>query len=266
MRIYNQNIWGNFSAEDHCIANRNLLIKEMIEECSPDVCCFQECNPMTSRSGDTPIQEILKPDYVEIMPETVDKNFTPVFYNKSKFELIECGFMPFEGFNDHGSKSINWGVFKEKKTGILFAVASVHFWWMSRGEIDENQRRENAKASVKIARNIYEKYNIPVFVTGDLNSGEKNNQGIGGYNEMIKLGMKDVRDIAKETDFSDTCGDYPIMENGVFVKGGELTCTIDYMFVLGEELIQAEKFKVNNSKKARVSSDHSPLVFDFKMK
>ena len=90
MRLYDQNIWGNFSASEHCIANRNVLIRELIEEYCPDVCCFQECNPSTSRSGDTPIQEILKPDYAEVMPETAEKNFTPVFYNinvlKSKYE------------------------------------------------------------------------------------------------------------------------------------------------------------------------------------
>ena len=59
MRLYDQNIWGNMKP-DQCIANRNLLIRGLIAKYDPDVCAFQECNPKTSRAGDTPIVSLLE--------------------------------------------------------------------------------------------------------------------------------------------------------------------------------------------------------------
>ena len=60
MRIYSHNIWGNFSSKE-CIGNRNYLIKELIDGVNPDFCCFQECNPSTSRFGETSISKLRSP-------------------------------------------------------------------------------------------------------------------------------------------------------------------------------------------------------------
>lgn len=264
MKIYNQNIWGNFS-EDQCVANRNSLIRELIDECNPDVCCMQECNPNTSRVGDFPMQEILKPDFVEVVPEFAHENFTPIFYNKETTQLVEGGYMPYEGFNDVNSKSITWAVLKDKATSKLYIVASTHFWYMARGKIDEEQRMANAEAAVGILKKLYEKYNVPAFLTGDLNSSSiVTNQGMGGYNKVVELGMTDVREIAKKTDYSHTCSKImPVLDNGIYSKGGEPDFTLDFMFVMGKDMINAKEYSVINSDKARTSSDHSPVVFEF---
>lgn len=267
MKIYDQNIWGNFSAEN-CVGNRNLLIKEMINNYRPDICCFQECNPKTSRSGDTPIAEILKPDFVEVYPEVAYKNFTPVFYNRNTTELIESGYKPFEGFNDGASKSITWGVFKDKTTDKIYCVASAHFWYMARDKGDEEQRKANADEAVKILSELHEKYDIPVFLTGDLNSSPiVTNQGMGGYDRLIELGMTDAREIAQNTDYSHTCSNiYPILNDGIYIKGAYPDFTLDYMLVFGKDKINAKNYMIDNSDIARASSDHSPLIFEFEIK
>ena len=265
MLIYNQNIWGNTR---EIIGNRNLLVRELIAEINPDICCFQECNPQTSRCGKTPMQELMKPKYIEVLPEYADRNFTPVFYNSEKLRLLECEYFPFEGLNDLDSKSITWGMFEEKSTGKRIIVMSVHFWWMYESEADNLQRCKNAETVCSLAKKLYNQYETAVIVTGDLNSGDKSRQGNGGYNKMIELGMKDIRYIAKETDDADTVSDtYPkANENGEYENGVMPEYTIDYAFAYGDESIFANKFSVINTQKARNSSDHSPLVIQFDIK
>lgn len=264
MRIYNHNIWGNFSNSD-CVANRNILIKELVDECYPDVCCFQECNPNTSRIGDFPMQEILKPTFVEVVPEYANKNYTPVFYNIETTEFLEGGYMPYEGLNDVNSKSITWAVFKDKANKNIYCVASTHFWYMARGRVDEEQRIANAEVAVNILKQLYEKYKVPVILAGDLNSSSiVTGQRTGGYDRLIELGMTDVREITENTDYSHTCSKIkPVLKNGIYTKGGKPDFTLDYVLVFGKNMIAAKSFSVINSDKARSSSDHSPVVFEF---
>lgn len=259
MIIYDQNIWGNLQGP---IANRNSIIKELIEEADPDFCCFQECNPKTSRKETDPIQDILKPVYDEACIEYAHKNFTPVFYKRDKYECIDSDYCLFEGLNDADSKSVTWAVFEDRQTKKRIAVASVHFWWMARGEIDNNQRMENAVVVHSIAEKVCRKYNCPFIVSGDFNSGD-NDQTLSGYNKMIELGMRDIRYIAKESDDSKTCGGYPDLENGIYVRGKDATMTIDYSFVYGDIPVNFKRFAVVNSPRAMVSSDHRPLIIEF---
>ena len=86
MILYNQNIWGN---TDKPIGNRHILIREMVDEIRPDVVTLQECNPARSRVGEYPMQEMLKPEYLEVLPEKADVNFAPVFYRTETLEFAE---------------------------------------------------------------------------------------------------------------------------------------------------------------------------------
>ena len=262
MKIYDQNIWGNF-ASGQCIANRNILIKEMIFENRPDFCCFQECNPKTSRSGDTPIQRIISSKYTEILPDFENRNFTPLFYNAEKVKVLDCGFYPFKGLNDINSKSFTWGVFEEIKTRKKVAVTSTHFWWKSQNLKDDEQREKNAEEVFDMVRSVYNKYNVPVLVAGDLNCMK----GKSGYKRLTELGMKDVRYISNESDFSFTCSnEYPVLENGIYTRGATPEYSIDHIFLYGTELVDVKKFSVINSEKALASSDHLPLILEFELR
>ena len=266
MKIYSQNIWGNFSNSE-CIGNRNELIKQLIDDVNPNFLCFQECNPSTSRSGTKAINLLIKDNYYEASSKNSNVNFTPVFYKNKGIELIEDGFKVFEGLNDWNSKSYTWAVYKDLKTNKYICIISVHFWWKYTGEVDDLQRRDNAKDVVSKAKNISSKYNCPVIIAGDFNSGVNTKQGNDAYNEMIKLGMKDIRQICDESTDDFTCSySYPKhTEDGIYYDGQKPTITIDYVFVYKSELIKAKKFSVINSQIARNSSDHSPLVFELEL-
>ena len=143
MRIYSQNIWGNFSSKE-CIGNRNFLIHQLIEKYQPDFCCFQECNPSTSRK-DNSISILLKDNYDEVLLENENKNFTPIFYNRNKVKFV-CGeYVVYSGLNDWDSKSFTWGLFENLENKERVVVISTHLWWKYTGEVDILQRRENVK-------------------------------------------------------------------------------------------------------------------------
>lgn len=258
IRLFSHNIW-NFKTH-----NRNDLIAGLIRKYDADVCHFQECGPKTSRVGETAIQKLLMPEYAEACLEYAHKNFTPVFYKKDRFSEIDSGYVLFEGKNDADSKSVTWTVLEEKATLKRIAVASTHFWWKADSEEDDLQRVENARCVKKVCDMIESKYNLPVVVSGDLNCGTNSKQGTHGYDEMVKLGLRDLRYIAKETTDMLTHHDYPILNNdGVFEKGVMPVRTLDHAFVSGDYPIEFLKFDVLTEQDALDSSDHCPLLVDF---
>ena len=262
MRIYNQNIWGNMKPE-HKIANRNLLIHGLISKYDPDVCGFQECNPKTSRAGDTPIASLLSDFYNEVFPENADHNFTPLFYHRERMTCIDCGWFLFDGKNDKNSKSVTWAILEEKASGKRAAFLSVHFWWKWESEEDTLGRRANARQLVDFCKELAEKYSVPFFVMGDLNSGVGAHQGEDAYLTMRSLGMRDLRALAKETTSMQTAHEYPVLnEEGNYENGGQPHKTLDYIFGFGKEPLSVDRFCVLTEEDALNSSDHCPLVAD----
>ena len=265
MRLYDQNIWGNYKA-DNCIANRNDLIAGLIDKYAPDVCCFQECNPDSSRKGERAIQKLISEHYREACPAVAHRNYTPVFYRPDRVKMIDEGDFLFEGFNDRNSKSATWTVMEERLTGKRFAVLSVHFWWKWESQADEQQRHENARRVAEFCSTLSAKHPIPVLIAGDLNSGINAHQGDATYHEMLRLGMRDVRDLAKESTDSFTAHAYPILNaDGIYVDGGQPIKTLDYVFTYGDITVDAKKFAVLTEQNALDSSDHCPLIFDFEI-
>jgi len=78
--------------------------------------------------------------------------------------------------------------------------------------------------------------------------------------------MTDVREIAENTDYSYTCSkEVPVLADGVYTKAPDSSFTLDYVLIFDKNLIKVKNFSVINSDKARTSSDHSPIIFDFEI-
>lgn len=258
--LYNQNIWGNYGG-GNSVSNRNELVCQMIKEYGADICCFQECNPNTSRSDNVDIEALLSYQYSEVPTSVKNQNFTPIFYDKDKYEVINSGYCAFPGFNDINSKSFTWCVFKDNNSEIQFGIISTHFWYKNRGEVDDLQRLENAKTVLSCVNSLKLRYDIPVFVFGDLNSG------IGASTEektwlYMKENMLDLRDIAKVTTSAKTCHIAPVKnEQGIYdTKTGECLFTLDYMFLSDDKNVTVHSFEVDNSDYSWSSSDHCPII------
>ncbi|MBQ8431706.1 MAG: endonuclease/exonuclease/phosphatase family protein [Clostridia bacterium] len=265
MRLYDQNIWGNMKP-DQCIANRNGLIRGLIAKYDPDVCGFQECNPKTSRAGDTPIVALLEDAYEEVCPTLADRNFTPIFYHRERMRLLDGGWFLFDGKNDKNSKSVTWALLEERAGKQRCAVLSVHFWWKWESEEDTLQRRANAAQLVDFCRALRQEHGVPIFVMGDLNSGIGSHQGEDAYREMLRLGMQDARNLAKESTQMLTAHAYPILNaEGKYVDGGDPIKTLDYIFCYGELPTSVDSFRVLTEREALDSSDHCPLLLDVQL-
>ncbi len=260
MLLFNQNIWGNMKKEES-IANRNDLIRSVILREGADVCCFQECNPRTSRAPECDISDKLAPLYREAALEHAHENFTPVFYNVETMQEIESGWFLFEGKNDKNSKSVTWAVLEEKATGKRAAFLSVHFWWKWESDEDEEQRIANARQLAEFCCRLKERHSIPFFVTGDLNNGIGANQGCRAYYEMLNCGMVDARTTAIETTDSHTAHHYPVRNEQNLYEGADMPFkTLDHIFTFGNNSAELHTFRVLTDTDALNSSDHCPLT------
>lgn len=263
MILYDQNIWGNYS-EKHTVGNRAILVADLIAEIEPDICAFQECNPSTMGSNNIGVRRLLGDDFDEICADKAGVNFTPLFVRRGKFNVIDEGYVPFEGLNDIDSKSFTYAVLETTSDKKRFAVISTHFWWKWDDE-SKLQRIKNAKAVSAAAERLISKYGVSVIVTGDLNSGAGGVlQGSGGYDAMLAEGFSDVRTLCGQTTDTHTCrSGYPTRTaDDTYIDGIEPQFTIDYILTKGDRFT-CKSFDVLTSQSALNSSDHCPLIFDF---
>lgn len=261
LTIYCQNVWNHTPA-----SYRNKLIRSLAEDNNADICLFQEFGPETTRAARVPLDGLMNDVYQEACEEYNDRNYTPVFYKKDKFNFVDGGYFLYEGLNDANSKSVTWAVLEEKATATKFAVISTHFWWKFDSEKDNQQRLRNVEQLQEICDFIIEKHNVPVVVGGDLNNGKNSEQGEEPYEYMKQKGFMDTRLYADVTTDELTHHEYPILvENGDYVKGGMPERTLDYIFTYGNYDVKAKKFDVLTSDKALESSDHCPLIAEIEI-
>lgn len=255
LKLYDNNVWGEI------VLNRNFLHRDMIFDHNPDICCFQEFADASIRYGDTGLDKIIAERYAEVPTKTGDTNRTPIFYLKDKFNVVESGECIFPGFNMFESKKLTWAVFEEKTTGIMFGMLSTHFWNMRRGEIDNQQRIENAKILLSHVKSINLKYDIPVFVAGDLNSGI-NAQTEESTWLYMKEHMIDTRDVAKITTDAMTCHLYPKMTDVGTYEASTDKCdfTLDYIFLNDMKNVEIHSFELDETERAYIASDHCPII------
>lgn len=258
-RLYSHNIMNYNPPED-----RNHLINSLISEFDADVCAFQECSPFTNRLGKAPIQDLLSDRYTEA--GTGIDDFTPVFYKTEKFNLIDEGYLIYDGLNDANSKSVTWVILEDKETKKRFSVMATHFWWQFTGEADNLQRIENARQLKQLCEEIISRYNVPIIIGGDFNNGKNSLQGDAPYYFMLENGFKDISLTSPESITGHTCRKKYTLSEGdkAYIVGGDADMTIDYIFTYGDG-IEPLSFKVDSSERAKCSSDHLPLLALFEV-
>jgi len=242
MRIMFFNMWGNSTTNYGPRDQHQMLAAEIVNAYAPDVIGFQEFNNHNRDDGWWSMDSLLEAyGYREVVEfEYVRKwlddkggkhetgvisdgtrptnNFTPIFYNPEKVELIKADFVPYgerneEGYhivdskrgyngyymmhNDYFSKSLTWAVFKDKATGKQFGVISTHFWY--EGSTDGNKARVvNAEVVNATVQQMLQMYaNLPIFVGGDFNC----NLSSDPYKKLTGDGkLIDVQTIATRTE------------------------------------------------------------------
>lgn len=266
IRLYNQNIWGGMPKTDE-IANRNQLVRSLIQDYQPDICTFQECSPNSTRKVEDALPLILSDIYAEACAQEAERNYNAIFYKKDKYLEIDSGYHAYAGCEERPggkSKAVTWAVLERIADGKRFGIMSTHFWFKHLSEEDVILRLQNAEELEQVCKWMVEKYDVPVIVAGDFNNGKQSIQGDGPYQAMIQKGFEDVRYSAAQTTDCFTVHHYPTRnEKGEYAYGDMPHGTIDYIFMYGEKGLTAQKFQVDTSAKALSSSDHCPMIAEF---
>ena len=261
IRVFDQNIWCN-----RVIANRSELLKKMIKAYDADICMLQECRPCTHRVEENDVGAMLAGTYAEVEPTLWDRNHTPIFYRRARFDVLDSGYELFEGLNNIDSKSITWAVLYDKIDDCRFAVMTVHFWYATETEADFAQRIANVHQVKACCDRIVEKHDVPVLIAGDLNCGANTEQGEAPYEEMLRVGMRDARRIARQTTDRHTIHALPVLnEEGIFANTPMPTRTLDHAFFYGKDIVDVHSFNVLVEQNALDSSDHCPLLVTFEI-
>jgi endonuclease/exonuclease/phosphatase family metal-dependent hydrolase len=176
--------------------------------------------------------------------------FTPVFFNKKKFILIESGTFWLSETPEKPSKSwdaalnriVTWGKFKSKVTGKQFLFFNTHF------DHKGDEARKNSASLIRDKiKEISGDQGLPVILTGDFNLFPES-EPIG----LIKKFMKDSREISETPPYG------PVGTFNSFDWNAPMERRIDYIFTQGG--IKVLKYAVlTDSKNQRWPSDHLPV-------
>jgi len=183
--------------------------------------------------------------------------FSPVFFNKSKFILIENGTFwlsetpekPSKGWDAALNRIVTWGKFKSKVTGKQFLVFNTHF--------DHKGVEARKQSAILIRKKIEEmtsNKNLPVILSGDFNLTPELEPI-----SIIKKYLSDSREITEQPPYG------PVGTFNSFDWNAPMEGRIDYIFVRGG--VSVLKYAVlTDSKEKRWPSDHLPVFAKVQLK
>jgi endonuclease/exonuclease/phosphatase family metal-dependent hydrolase len=183
--------------------------------------------------------------------------FSPLFFNKTKFILIENGTFwlsetpekPSKSWDSSLNRIVTWGKFKSKVTGKQFLVFNTHF--------DHRGMEARKQSAILITGKIKEMTkdkNLPVILTGDFNLTPELEPI-----SIIKKHLSDSREVTEQPPYG------PVGTFNSFDWNAPMESRIDYIFIQGG--ISVLKYAVlTDSKEKRWPSDHLPVFARVQLK
>lgn len=176
--------------------------------------------------------------------------YSPIFFNKAKFILVEKGHFwlsencdkPGLGWDAACTRICTWGKFQSKVTGKQFFVLNTHF--------DHRGDEARKNSAILIGNKIKEltvNNDLPAILMGDFNLTPETEPIV-----LLKNFMKDSRDISAEPPYG------PVGTFNAFKLEAELKDRIDYIFVNGGIKVLKYAALSDNFEK-RMPSDHLPV-------
>ncbi len=225
---------------------RTTQVADVIRHFSPDVAGIQEATPRWHNA----IKTLLGDTYAIASGEVYEgvTNYSTIIYNTATTELIECESVLFSIGNSGNMRNLTWARMRRKSDGAEYIVTCTH--WDIVPEMREVQWEEN----VTLIKDIFEKYNLPIFATGDYNTTEE-----GFFKDFLeRTQFTDPKFTAKVVE--KTCktvhplGEMPIDDVGL---------CIDHIAVAGKCEVLYYNVSVNET--TINASDHFPIYIDVKI-
>lgn len=184
--------------------------------------------------------------------------FNPIFYRKSRLELLEWDTLWYSelpdtpGYGSFTPRMCIWAKFKDLKSGVEFYIFNSHF--DHRGV---ESRQVSALKLIEAARSLVSDY--PVFFTGDFNDDEDS----FSYRVITSSGViadsKDAVSNPVNAEFSST-GDYRPLSH--VPRNGK---HIDHLYFTPAR-IKVQSWELVTFNRADVfASDHFPIMIDCKL-
>ena len=179
--------------------------------------------------------------------------FSPVFYRRDKYELLDKGWFWISETPDVPSRSwetacpriCSWAKLKCISCGKTFIAMNVHL---------DHVSALARKNGVRLINEFAKKFDCPAFITGDFNIPQNEDC----YVDMANGGVfKDVKFLAPETENKPTFHS--------FFHHDCAPGIIDFVFIT--EGIEAQKYMVCEDKfDGHYPSDHCPVLVEIKVK
>ncbi len=230
--------------------NRKDLIVGQIKFHEPDIFGVQEALPNQMQYLESTLVDF---KYVGVGRDD-GKNqgeYSAIFYNVSKFNVIESGtFWLSEtpekvsmGWDAVCNRICTYALFKNKKTKQQFWVFNTHF-----DHVGKVARMESPKLILEKIKSL-NSTNLPVILTGDFN--------LEPETENIKLFYSYFDDSKNISEIS------PFGPEGTF-NGFHfekpVTRRIDYVFVSKDDFVVKKHAVLSDSKDCKYPSDHFPVI------
>ena len=237
--------------ENHWVF-RQKLVRDIIKKYAPDTFGLQEVHYAWMRYLINQFKDTY--DFVGVGKDDGNKKgeYSPVFYNKHKFELLdkedfwlsETPDAPSLGWDGAENRTCSYAVLKEKETEKVYVVFNTH--------LDHKGRTAQVEGMKLIMKKFAElnTSKLPQLLTADFNV-EQNDEI---FDECLKT-MKNARLVAPKTDNKGTYNGW---------VGGKSTC-IDHLFLSGFEILE---YKTVDQKWGNTIfiSDHYPVYALAKIK
>jgi endonuclease/exonuclease/phosphatase family metal-dependent hydrolase len=201
-----------------------------------------------------------------------------IFYNKNTVTLLSQGSVLLPSLpGDSNSRYVAWATFKQNSTGKSFFVTDTHLVPRSGTPEFFEERRQQA---LKIVQVIAEKNtaNLPVLITGDMNSSKWTTPSNAPYDEFTKAGYIDPIGGTWNTSlasgyapaekiingrYSSFNGFNPNLDHTSLTGDRALGSHIDYIFTSKMRVASWEmvlNIDANGVLQGRIPSDHNMIV------
>ena len=272
-RYMSFNIWGDYPGFRNPYYERDLKLATYLLNSAPDIVGMQEVNQKIWKSR---LFKKLLPHYGIIeMGKSANGKFNPLLWRKDRFNCLESGSQVFaEKDNPEKSKGFGWGVFEDKVTKRKLISYSTHFWWKHTKKEDDEMRVRNGKEIITKIKELQEKYgNCSVVGGGDLNCTfaqkcEGINTPLSAFEE---IGLLDAQYSVKKSSKYSTHHGYPYRDDLKHFRGYiyptamNPSNSLDHVHY-STNTIEPLSLFIDRSQLVMEASDHSPVIFTFRIK
>ncbi|MGN0636691.1 MAG: endonuclease/exonuclease/phosphatase family protein [Acutalibacteraceae bacterium] len=247
MKVMSYNVLC-YGKEGHDLELRLPLVLQRIREQMPDVLGTQESHKewmdyLCAGMPEYAFVGVGREDGKE------EGEYSPVFYRKDRFDLLDSGTfwlsetpdVPSKGWNAACMRVCSYALLKDKTDGTVFAAVNTHL-----DHISEQARDEGIRLVVEKLRSFGD---IPVFCTGDFNTDE----GSTCYKIMTDGFMADAKYVAADSDSGNTY-------HGFEPEATAGNSPIDFIFVK-KDAVQVQSYRiVRGTIDGQQPSDHYAIT------